>query len=223
MAYDRSGGRSGSGNQRSEVGDQRSSRILKFSIRKLFNPQFAILFAHIRSSLSVLDLLQHLLLEALADGVDQNFLTARRQIREVIWSSERSVRYRGLERRRNTAEIGLCRPATGEWFLDLNGNGNGMVAASMLAFSFSVKTREIYPWWDAIYLQEFMPPILDPIGSKTDLPSGAGRRTYAKNFFLPRASFDGAFPSEAEGLRTCSAPLRELTTRASRNKSFTET
>ena len=59
-----------------EVRDQRSE-IRDFKIRnsKLFNPQFAILFAHIRSSLSVLDLLQHLLLEALADGVDQNFLT----------------------------------------------------------------------------------------------------------------------------------------------------
>jgi hypothetical protein len=73
---------SGSRSQRSEVGDERSSRILKFSIRKLSNPQSAIgyhtmrhlLFAHVRSSLSVLDFPQHLLFEALADGVDQNFL-----------------------------------------------------------------------------------------------------------------------------------------------------
>src|SRR5262245_51790127 len=77
--------KSGSRSQRSEVGDgdQRSSRTLKFSVQKLPNPQTAIgyhtirhlLFAHIRSSLSVLDLLKHLLLEALADGIGQNFLT----------------------------------------------------------------------------------------------------------------------------------------------------
>src|SRR5262245_26880384 len=77
------GARSGSRSQRSEVGDQRSSRISKFAIGKLSNPQSTIgyytirhlLFAHVRSSLSVLDLLQHLLLEALANGVDQNFPT----------------------------------------------------------------------------------------------------------------------------------------------------
>jgi hypothetical protein len=59
--------------RRSEIRDHlgskiRISKIVQSSIRHL-------LFAHIRSSLSVLDLLQHILLEALADGVDQNFLT----------------------------------------------------------------------------------------------------------------------------------------------------
>ena len=75
MAYGRS--RSQERKQKSEIRGRRSEIISDFKIRnsKLFNPQFAILFAHIRSSLSVLDLLQHLLLEALADGVDQNFLT----------------------------------------------------------------------------------------------------------------------------------------------------
>ena len=76
MAY----GRSGEAGAGAEVRDQRSEirdhlRILKFGNLKLFNAQFAILFAHIRSSLSVLDLPQRLIVEALADGVDQNFLT----------------------------------------------------------------------------------------------------------------------------------------------------
>src|SRR5215813_5941601 len=68
------------GSQRSEI---RSSRILKFSIRQLPNPQSAVgLLYH--PSLAIcshpilikrLDLPQHLLLETLACGVDQNFLT----------------------------------------------------------------------------------------------------------------------------------------------------
>jgi hypothetical protein len=75
MAYDWSRARR---RQKSEIRGRRSeiisdseiriSKIVQSSIRHLQ-------FAHIRSSLSVLDLLQHLFLETLADGIDQNFLT----------------------------------------------------------------------------------------------------------------------------------------------------
>ena len=72
MAYGRCLG-SQEREQKSEIRGRRSSRILKFAIRKLSNPQSAILFAHIRSSLSVLDLPQHRLLEALAEKVGGDF------------------------------------------------------------------------------------------------------------------------------------------------------
>ena len=144
------GGRSGSRSQRSEVGDQRSSRILKFSIRKLSNPQFAILFAHIRSSLSVLDLLQHLLLEALADEVDQNFLTDPfgQMCEIIVVVGDRLVSW-DLEAG-GTAQIGLYRPATNEWFLDLPEIANAMILASTAAVGFLMPRRHLLTlgvWW----------------------------------------------------------------------------
>jgi hypothetical protein len=43
-------------------------------------------------------------------------------MRKSVWSSRGSARCGRLDRN-GIAKIGIYRPTTGEWFLDLNGNG----------------------------------------------------------------------------------------------------
>jgi hypothetical protein len=216
MAYGRSGRQERE--RKSEIRDRRSEIISDFKIRnsKLFNPQFAILFAHIRSSLSVLDLVQRLLLEALADGVDQNFLTDPfdKCVKSFGAVGDRPVT--GDLNAGGTAQIDLSRPATGEWFLDLKVNGKWNGCGGDACIQFLSKTRKIYPWWQFISKSLCRQSLTLSAPRLTCLAGRVGART--QKFLTSSRFVRRRFPERSARVRTCSAPLRELTTRASRTK-----